>query len=78
MRIFFLLPSKDIFSGHTIFSAFSEHFRFERLDEISALYAVRPRLTFLLKTLHCSHVNCNEFHKHERIFMIMVQQVPKR
>ena len=32
---------------------------------------------FLLKTLHCSYVNFNEFHKHDRLFMIMVQQVPK-
>ena len=40
-------------------------------------YAVPPPLTFLLKTLHFSCVNCKGFHKHERLFMIMVQQVPK-
>ena len=51
---------------------FSEHFHFGRLEEISVFYAVPPPLTFLLKTLHCSYVNCTEFHKHERSFMIMV------
>ena len=69
---------KDIFSGRTISSAFFEHFCFGRLDEFTVFYAVRPPLTFLLKTLHCSYVNCNGFHKRERLFMIMVQQVPKR
>ena len=34
------------------------------------------KMSFLLKTLHCSYVNCNEFHKHERLFVILVQQVP--
>ena len=48
------------------------------LKEIPVFYAVSPPLTFLLKTLHCSYVNCNGFHKHERLFLIMVQQVPKR
>ena len=69
---------KNIFSGRTISSAFFEHFCFGRLDEFTVFYAVPPPLTFLLKTLHCSCVNCNGFHKRERLFMIMVQQVPKR
>ena len=30
----------------------------------------------LLKTLNYSYVCCNEFYKHERLFTIMVQQVP--
>ena len=68
----------SIFSGRTIFSAFSEHFRFGKLYGISVFYVVPPPLTFLLKTLYCSYVNCKEFHKHERLFMIMVQEVPKR
>ena len=54
---------------------------FERLGEIweiSIFYAVLSPLMFLLKTLHPSYVNCNEFHKHEIVFMIMVQQVPRR
>ena len=65
-------------SGSTISSVFSEHFWFGRLDEISVFYAMPPPLTFLLKTLHCNYVNCNGFHKHERLLTIMVQQVPKR
>ena len=64
--------------GGTISSVFSEQFCFRRLDEISVFCGVPPPLTFLLKTLHCSYVNCNGFHKHERLFMIVVQQVPKR
>ena len=54
---------------------------FERsgeIREISIFYAVLSPLMFLLKTLHSSYVNFNEFHKHERVFMIMVQQVPRR
>ena len=74
----FLSPGKDIYSGHTISSAFSEHFCFGRLDEISIFYAVYPPLMFLLKALLCSYVNYNGFHKHEGLFMIMAQQVPKR
>ena len=75
---FTLSPCKDIFHGRTISSAFSEHFGFGRLDELSVFYAVPPPLTFLLKKLHCSYLNCNRFHKHERLSMIMVKQVPKR
>ena len=56
----------------------SEHVCFGRLDKISVFYAVLPPLTFLLKTLHCSYVNCDGLHKHERLLMIMVQQVLKR
>ena len=40
--------------------------------------SVPPPLTFLLKIFHFNYVNCNEFHQHERLFMIVVQQVPKR
>ena len=64
---------KDIFNRHTISSAFSKHFCFGRLDKLSVFDAAPPPLTLLLKRLHCSYVNCNEFHKHERLFMIMVQ-----
>ena len=76
-NLFFNLPVRA-FSVDIIFSAFSEHLCFERSDEISVFYAVPPTQTFLLKTLHCSYVNCNRFHKHEKLFMIKVQQVPKR
>ena len=69
---------RNIFSGRTISSAFFEHFCLGRLDEFTIFYALPPPLTFLLKTLHCSCVNCNGFHKSERLLMIMVQQVPKR
>ena len=57
---------------------FQVRFLFGRLVEISMFYIVSPPVTFLLKTLLCCYVNCNEFHKHEKLFMIMVQQVPKR
>ena len=30
------------------------------------------------KNINCSFVNCKEFYKHERLFMIIIQQVPKR
>ena len=53
-------------------------FCFERLCVISVFYAVLSHLMSLLKALHRSYVNCNDFHKHERLFMIVVQQVLKR
>ena len=69
---------EETFSWHIISSVFSENFYFERLKEISLFYAAPPLLTFLSKKLHCSYVNCNEFNKHERLFMIIVQHIPKR
>ena len=78
IRTYTQSPDEDIFSGHTISSAFSEHFCFERSEEISVFYAVYPPLMFLLKTLHCTYVNCNRFHKRERLFLIVVQQLPRR
>ena len=43
-----------------------------RLREIPFFYTVPSPLTFLLKTLLWSSANCNEFLKHETLFMIMV------
>ena len=73
IRTYTQSPDEDIFSGHTISSAISEHFCFERSEEISVFYAVSPPLMFLLKTLHCTYVSCNRFHKRERLFLIVVQ-----
>ena len=48
-------------------------------DKAKFLYFTRCLylLTFLLKLLLSSYVNCNKFQKHERLFMIMEQQLPK-
>ena len=51
---------------------------FGRLDKIPVFHAVSPPLMFLLKSLHCSYENYNEFRNHERLFIIMVQQVLQR
>ena len=40
-------------------------------------YATYQKNNFRHMKKHCGYVNCNEFHKHERLFMIMVQQVSK-
>ena len=50
----------------------------DSLCEITVSYAVSPSLIFSVETLHCSYVNCKGFHKHEKLFMIMVQQLLKR
>ena len=56
---------------HFFLNSFSEK---NRPGKISA---ESPFLTFLLKTLHKSYVNCNKFYKHEILFMVMVQHVPE-